>query len=99
MQAGLDRSASPSLIQNVKEPTERRDEQEVERLKATWSAYLRRRRLKTTHQRELIVDLFLHRGGHVSIDDLLAQVRGESAGVGYATVSTADWPFSTTSHR
>jgi Fur family ferric uptake transcriptional regulator len=55
-------------------------------LKTRWSKYLRRQRLKTTHQRELIVDLFLRSEGHVSIDDLLARVRLESAHVGYATV-------------
>ena len=59
---------------------------DVDRLKARWSGYLRRERLKVTQQRELIVDLFLRSPGHVSIDDLLARVRHESPTVGYATV-------------
>jgi Fur family ferric uptake transcriptional regulator len=55
-------------------------------LKARWAKYLSRQRLKTTQQRELIVDLFLRTRGHVSIDDLLARVREQSSHIGYATV-------------
>ena len=59
---------------------------DVERLKLRWTKYLRRLRLKTTQQRELIVDQFLRSEGHISIDDLLARVRQHSKHVGYATV-------------
>jgi Fur family ferric uptake transcriptional regulator len=59
---------------------------DVDRLKDRWSEYLRRHQLKTTQQRELIVDSFLHLEGHVSIEDLLTRVRKRSARVGYATV-------------
>ena len=59
---------------------------EFARLKERWRLYLDRQHLKTTQQREVIVDEFLHSQGHASIDDLLARVRQKSARVGYATV-------------
>ena len=59
---------------------------EVERLKSRWSKYLRRHQLKTTQQREIIVDQFFRAAGHISVEDLLLRVRKESPHVGYATV-------------
>lgn len=55
-------------------------------LKAQWQEFLRKEKLNTTQQRELIVDLFLRSHDHVSIDDLLARVRKKNSRVGYATV-------------
>ena len=55
-------------------------------LKQQWSDFQLRRGLKTTAQRELIVDVFLHCSDHVSIEELLTEVRARSAKVGYATV-------------
>ena len=55
-------------------------------LKARWTGYLQTHKLNTTQQRELIVDQFLGTKDHVSIDELLAQVREKSPKVGYATV-------------
>ncbi len=55
-------------------------------LKHRWAEYLRRSGLKTTQQRELIVETFLRSEGHVSIDELLARVRRRNPRVGYATV-------------
>jgi len=66
-----------------------RTEAQIAQLKQQWSAYQRRHALKTTTQREKIVDVFL-RGSrttsHVSIDELLASVRLDNPRVGYATV-------------
>ena len=59
---------------------------DVDRLKGRWTEYLRRHSLKTTQQREVIVDQFLRQSGHISIEDLLARVRKRYAKVGYATV-------------
>lgn len=59
---------------------------DVERLKGRWAEFLRRHSLKTTQQRELIVDQFLRSQGHISIDELLARVRKRNTRVGYATV-------------
>jgi Fur family ferric uptake transcriptional regulator len=55
-------------------------------LKRRWADYLRRSNLKTTQQRELIVETFLRTQGHISIDELLARVRRRNPRVGYATV-------------
>jgi Fur family ferric uptake transcriptional regulator len=55
-------------------------------LKQQWLEFQRRRGLKTTAQRELIVDVFLRCSDHVSIEELLTEVRSHSAKVGYATV-------------
>ena len=54
--------------------------------KTPWQAYLRRKGLKTTHQREAIVDAFLRRSGHVALEDLLADARKRHPRVGLATV-------------
>ena len=54
--------------------------------KTPWQAYLRRKGLKTTHQREAIVDAFLRRSGHVALEDLLADARKKHPRVGLATV-------------
>jgi Fur family transcriptional regulator, ferric uptake regulator len=59
---------------------------DLERLKSRWSDYLRHHGLKTTQQREVIVDQFLRLEGHASIEELLARVRKRNGKVGYATV-------------
>jgi Fur family ferric uptake transcriptional regulator len=59
---------------------------DVERLKGRWAKYLRRQRLKTTQQRELIVDEFLRAPGHISVEELLGRVRRLQGHIGYATV-------------
>jgi Fur family ferric uptake transcriptional regulator len=58
----------------------------IAQLKERWADYQRRSGLKTTSQRELIVEVFLQTSDHVSIDELLSLVREKSARVGYATV-------------
>ncbi len=54
--------------------------------KTPWRSYLRKKGLKTTQQREAIVDAFLRSSGHVALDDLLASSRRVHPGVGLATV-------------
>jgi Fur family transcriptional regulator, ferric uptake regulator len=54
--------------------------------KAPWHEYLRKKGLKTTHQREAIVDAFLKTSGHVNLEDLLSSVRKKQPTVGLATV-------------
>lgn len=55
-------------------------------LKDPWKAYLRKKRLKTTQQREAIVDAFLQSNGHVGLDALLESARRRNPSVGLATV-------------
>ena len=59
---------------------------EFARLRQRFDEYARKHGLKSTNQRDAIVDLFLKSSGHMSIDDLLAKVRKRSPKVGYATV-------------
>ncbi len=56
------------------------------RSKEPWRAYLRKKRLKTTQQREAIVDAFLRSNGHVNLEDLLGAARKKNPSVGLATV-------------
>jgi Fur family ferric uptake transcriptional regulator len=59
---------------------------DVARLRARFDDYVRKHGLKSTSQRDAIVDLFLRSSGHMSIEDLLAKVRKRAPKVGYATV-------------
>lgn len=54
--------------------------------KGLWRAYLERKGLKTTQQREAIVDAFLRTSGHVALEDLLSSARRKYPRVGLATV-------------
>ncbi len=49
-------------------------------------AYMDRKGLRSTDQRKLIVETFFRADNHVSIEELLAQVREKDRRVGYATV-------------
>jgi Fur family ferric uptake transcriptional regulator len=48
--------------------------------------YIAKNGLKTSRQRELIVDTFFAADGHLSVDELLERVREKDAGIGQATV-------------
>lgn len=50
------------------------------------SRWIAERGLKSTRQRELIVDTFFNASGHLSVDELLSQVARRDAGIGAATV-------------
>jgi Fur family transcriptional regulator, ferric uptake regulator len=54
--------------------------------KAPWRDYLKKKGLKTTQQREAIVDAFLRTSGHVNLEDLLSDARRKQPSVGLATV-------------
>ena len=55
-------------------------------LDARLRAYMQANRLKSTEQRQAILDTFLEADGHLSLDELLARVQVRKPGVGYATV-------------
>src|SRR5579863_10163968 len=59
---------------------------ELEHLRVLLSAYMTKKGLRTTDQRKLIVETFFRSDDHVSIEELLAQVRAADPRVGYATV-------------
>ena len=50
------------------------------------TTYLEDNHLKRTRQREVILETFLDRGGHVSSEELHRVVRDENPGIGYTTV-------------
>jgi hypothetical protein len=59
---------------------------EIAKLRERFSDYVRKHGLKSTAQRDAIIEQFLRSSGHMSIEDLLAKVRKRSPKVGYATV-------------
>ena len=50
------------------------------------SSFMEKRGLRTTKQRERIVETFFAHRDHVSIEELLARVRSHDPAIGYATV-------------
>lgn len=59
---------------------------ELEHFRQMLQAYMDRKGLRSTGQRKLIVETFFRADNHVSIEELLAQVREKDRRVGYATV-------------
>ena len=57
-----------------------------QRLRERLDAYMAKKKLRSTAQRRLIVDRFFDGTPHVTIEDLLAVVRSQDRGIGYATV-------------
>lgn len=58
----------------------------VDGLMGQFHAYLTKKGLKSTRQRDVIAQKFFAAGTHVSIEDLLGLARAEHPRVGYATV-------------
>jgi len=58
----------------------------LENFRAVLQRYMLKKGLRSTDQRRLIVETFFHSPNHVSIEELLAQVRAHDPKVGYATV-------------
>ena len=50
------------------------------------SRWIAEKGLKTTRQRDLIVEAFFSQGGHLSVDELLARVQQRAPNIGAATV-------------
>lgn len=57
-----------------------------ERLRERLESYMMKKGLRSTAQRRLIVDTFFAGSSHVTIEDLLHEVRNQDRGIGYATV-------------
>jgi Fur family ferric uptake transcriptional regulator len=58
----------------------------IEHLRDLLAAYMARKGLRSTEQRRLIVETFFHSRAHITIEELLGQVRTADPRVGYATV-------------
>ena len=72
----------------VKESYEdhRHDSPNLDHFRAILQDHMVKKGLRLTDQRKLIVETFFQSPNHVSIEELLAQVRREDPKVGYATV-------------
>ena len=57
-----------------------------EKLRTRLTTYMAKKGLRSTAQRRIIVDTFLEGSAHITIEDLLAEVRTHDRGIGYATV-------------
>jgi Fur family ferric uptake transcriptional regulator len=64
----------------------RHDSPNLEHFRALLQAHMAKKGLRSTGQRRLIVETFFRVPNHVSIEELLAEVRSEDKRVGYATV-------------
>lgn len=62
------------------------DQAALEKLRARLQAYMLKKGLRSTAQRRLIIDTFFEGAPHMTIEDLLAEVRAHDRGIGYATV-------------
>jgi Fur family ferric uptake transcriptional regulator len=69
----------------VTRPTDRA-QAELDHFRSLLSAYMAKKGLRSTDQRRLIVETFFRSDNHVSIEELLRQVRTQDSRVGYATV-------------
>jgi Fur family transcriptional regulator, ferric uptake regulator len=58
----------------------------LDHLRDVLAAYMARKGLRSTEQRRLIVETFFHAPAHITIEELLGQVRSADPRVGYATV-------------
>jgi Fur family ferric uptake transcriptional regulator len=54
--------------------------------KDDFRSYLAIQGLKSTRQREIILDEFLRAGAHLSTEELYLRLRAQHSGIGYATV-------------
>ncbi len=58
----------------------------LERMRERLNSYMAKKGMRSTAQRRLIVDTFLQGAAHMTIEDLLNEVRSRDRGIGYATV-------------
>lgn len=58
----------------------------LDKLRARLHTYMEKKGLRSTSQRRLIIDTFFEGAPHMTIEDLLAEVRTRDKGIGYATV-------------
>jgi len=61
-------------------------EHNIEQLRARLNDYMARHGLRSTEQRRVVTEMFFESDGHLSIEDLLDQVRLKEPRIGYATV-------------
>lgn len=60
--------------------------EQIDKLRTRLNDYMNRQGLRSTEQRRVVTEAFFESQGHLSIEDLLEQVRGVGPKIGYATV-------------
>jgi len=61
-------------------------EQDVKEKEKAFLEFIQNRGLKTTRQRSVIVSVFFRMKGHISVEELLREVKKVNPKIGYATV-------------
>jgi Fur family ferric uptake transcriptional regulator len=81
-------SGPPTFEQNApsSDAPPKSDREGVERLRTRLNEYMEKKGLRSTAQRRLIIDSFFEGSSHMTIEDLLAEVRTREPSIGYATV-------------
>ncbi|WP_394836914.1 transcriptional repressor [Pendulispora rubella] len=75
------------MATKMEHPTDNRHAQaSLEHFRQLLHAHMAKKGLRSTDQRRLIIETFFQAPNHVSIEELLAQVRTQDPRVGYATV-------------
>src|ERR1041384_3342611 len=77
---------SPGRTETDEERGHPIEKEAVERLRERLQSYMSKKGLRSTAQRRLIVDTFFEGSPHMTIEDLLTEVRTKDRGIGYATV-------------
>jgi len=62
------------------------DESLVKEKEAAFAEFIQRKGLKTTRQRNTIIAVFFRLRGHISVEELLKEVKKVNSRIGYATV-------------
>ena len=76
------------MVGKMNQPSDdpRHETPSLDHFRELLATHMAKRGLRSTDQRRLIVETFFHAPNHVSIEELLAQVRAHDPKVGYATV-------------
>lgn len=67
-------------------PSKEVDESFVKEKEAAFADFIQRKGLKTTRQRNTIISVFFRLRGHISVEELLNEVKKVNSRIGYATV-------------
>jgi Fur family ferric uptake transcriptional regulator len=67
-------------------PNKQIDETLVKEKEAAFAEFIQRKGLKTTRQRNTIIATFFRMHGHISVEELLNEVKKVNPRIGYATV-------------
>jgi Fur family ferric uptake transcriptional regulator len=70
----------------VENKPQQADEQFVKEKEAAFLEFIQSKGLKTTRQRSTIVQVFFRLRGHISVEELLREVKKVNPRIGYATV-------------